>query len=45
MTEQRAALVTGAAPRAVKRLIEPEKVADAVAYLLGPGGRTMTGAR
>src|SRR5919205_357203 len=31
------------APHAVKRLIEPEEVADAVAYLLGPGGRTMTG--
>src|SRR5215216_719437 len=32
------------APHAVKRLIEPEEVADAVAYLLGPGGRAMTGA-
>ncbi|HSS57098.1 MAG TPA: SDR family oxidoreductase, partial [Solirubrobacteraceae bacterium] len=31
------------APQAVKRLIEPEEVAEAVAYLLGPGGRTMTG--
>src|SRR3954469_14412552 len=31
------------APHAIKRLIEPEEVADAVAYLLGPGGRTMTG--
>jgi 3-hydroxybutyrate dehydrogenase len=31
------------APQAIKRLIEPEEVADAVAYLLGPGGRTMTG--
>ncbi|HEX7297467.1 MAG TPA: SDR family oxidoreductase [Solirubrobacteraceae bacterium] len=31
------------APHAVKRLIEPEEVADAVAYLLGPGGRAMTG--
>jgi 3-hydroxybutyrate dehydrogenase len=31
------------APHAVKRLIEPEEVAEAVAYLLGPGGRTMTG--
>jgi 3-hydroxybutyrate dehydrogenase len=31
------------APHAVKRLIEPEEVADAVAYLLGPGGRSMTG--
>jgi 3-hydroxybutyrate dehydrogenase len=32
------------APHAIKRLIEPEEVADAVAYLLGPGGRAMTGA-
>jgi 3-hydroxybutyrate dehydrogenase len=31
------------APHAVKRLIEPEEVAEAVAYILGPGGRTMTG--
>jgi 3-hydroxybutyrate dehydrogenase len=31
------------APHAIKRLLEPEEVADAVAYLLGPGGRTMTG--
>jgi 3-hydroxybutyrate dehydrogenase len=30
--------------QAVKRLIEPEEVADAVAYLLGPGGRAWTGA-
>ena len=32
------------APHAIKRLIEPEEVADAVAYLLGPGGRAMSGA-
>jgi 3-hydroxybutyrate dehydrogenase len=32
------------APHAVKRLIEPEEVADVVAFLLGPGGRTFTGA-
>jgi 3-hydroxybutyrate dehydrogenase len=31
------------APHAIKRLIEPEEVAEAVAYLLGPGGRSMTG--
>jgi 3-hydroxybutyrate dehydrogenase len=32
------------APHAVKRLIEPSEVADAVAFLLGPGGRAFTGA-
>ena len=32
------------ARHAVKRLIEPEEVADAVAFLLGPGGRAYTGA-
>jgi 3-hydroxybutyrate dehydrogenase len=31
------------APQTIKRLIEPEEVAEAVAYLLGPGGRIMTG--
>ena len=31
------------APHAVKRLIEPEEVAGAVAHLLGPAGRAMTG--
>jgi 3-hydroxybutyrate dehydrogenase len=30
--------------QAVKRLIEPEEVAAAVAFLLGPGGRAYTGA-
>ena len=29
--------------QAVKRLIEPEEVADVVAMLLGPGGRSFTG--
>jgi 3-hydroxybutyrate dehydrogenase len=32
------------APHAVKRLIEPEEVATVVEFLLGPGGRSFTGA-
>ena len=32
------------APHAVKQLIEPNEVADVVAFLLGPTGRTFTGA-
>jgi len=32
------------APHAVKRLIEPEEVADVVAFLLGAGGKAFTGA-
>ena len=32
------------APQALKRLLEPTEVADAVAYLLGPGGAAFTGA-
>jgi 3-hydroxybutyrate dehydrogenase len=32
------------APHAVKRLIEPEEVAEAVVFLAGPGGRSFTGA-
>ncbi len=31
------------APHAVKRLLEPEEVAEAVAFLVGPGGRAFTG--
>jgi 3-hydroxybutyrate dehydrogenase len=30
-------------PHAVKRLIEPEEVAETVAFLCGPGGRAFTG--
>jgi 3-hydroxybutyrate dehydrogenase len=32
------------APQAVKRLLEPNEVADVAAFLLGPGGRAFTGA-
>jgi 3-hydroxybutyrate dehydrogenase len=32
------------APHAVKRMVEPAEVADAVVWLLGPAGRTITGA-
>ncbi|MGH2828162.1 MAG: SDR family oxidoreductase [Actinomycetota bacterium] len=32
------------APHAVKRLIEPEEVANVVSFLLGPGGDSFTGA-
>jgi len=31
------------APQAVKRLLEPSEVAAAAAYLLGPGGRAVSG--
>src|SRR6266536_5176812 len=31
------------APQAVKRLLEPAEVAEAAAFLLGPGGRSVTG--
>ena len=31
------------APQAIKRLLEPAEVADAAAYLLGPGGRAVSG--
>ena len=32
------------APQPVKRLLEPDEVADAAAYLLGPHGRAVSGA-
>jgi 3-hydroxybutyrate dehydrogenase len=32
------------APHALKRLIEPDEVADAVLFLLGPSGSAFTGA-
>ena len=32
------------APHAVKRMLEPEEVAETAAFLLGPGGRAFTGA-
>jgi 3-hydroxybutyrate dehydrogenase len=32
------------APQAVKKLIEPENVADVASFLLGPSGRAFTGA-
>ncbi len=32
------------APHALKRLIEPEEIAEAVRFLLGPGGGAFTGA-
>ncbi|HEY3184626.1 MAG TPA: SDR family oxidoreductase [Gaiellaceae bacterium] len=32
------------APQAVKRMLEPSEVADVAAFLLGPGGRSFTGA-
>ncbi len=32
------------APQALKRMLEPSEVADAVAYLLGPGATAFTGA-
>lgn len=32
------------APQALKRLLEPEEVAEVAAFLLGPGGRSFTGA-
>jgi 3-hydroxybutyrate dehydrogenase len=43
VSEERALEDVILAPQAVKRLLEPEDVADAAAYLLGPGGRAVNG--
>jgi len=44
VSEERALEDVILAPQAVKRLLEPTEVADAAAYLLGPGGRAVSGA-
>jgi len=44
MPEERVLEEVILAPHAVKRLIEPDEVADVVAFLLGPTGRSFTGA-
>lgn len=44
MTEDRVLEEVILAPQAVKRLIEPDEVAGVVAFLLGPDGRSFTGA-
>jgi len=43
MSEERVLEEVILAPHAVKRLIEPAEVADVVAFLAGPGGRSFTG--
>jgi len=43
ISEQEALAEVILAPHALKRLIEPEEVAETVAYLLGSGGRAFTG--
>ena len=44
MPEERVLEDVVLAPHVVKRLIEPEEVAEVVAFLAGPGGRAFTGA-
>jgi 3-hydroxybutyrate dehydrogenase len=44
MPEERVLEEVILAPQAVKRLIEPEEVANVVSFLLGPGGDAFTGA-
>ncbi|MGH2896473.1 MAG: 3-hydroxybutyrate dehydrogenase [Solirubrobacteraceae bacterium] len=43
ISEERALEEVILAPHAVKELIEPSEVADVVAFLAGPGGRSFTG--
>ena len=43
ISEERALQDVILAPHAVKELIEPSEVADVVAFLAGPGGRSFTG--
>jgi 3-hydroxybutyrate dehydrogenase len=44
MPEERVLEDVVLAPHVVKRLIEPDEVAEVVAFLAGPGGRAFTGA-
>jgi 3-hydroxybutyrate dehydrogenase len=44
LPEERVLVEVILAPQAVKRLLEPEEVADVTAYVLGPTGRAFTGA-
>jgi 3-hydroxybutyrate dehydrogenase len=43
MTEEAALRDVLLEPQALKRLLEPEEVAEVAAFLLGPGGRSFTG--